>query len=288
MNILQEWINYEMIKSPMLWIGGKYKLLKDLIHYLPQDIDTFVDLFCGGCDVGINVKANRVVFNDKTPDTIKLYKLLKTKDFKEVDDRIRFNIAKYGLPMDSKTSFNAAYRELRANYNENKDPLDFLTLIFYSYNNESRFNLKGEFNTPAGNKSRYYNLKLQDKLSKFMFRIKNIKCQFENKDFAELHIPDGSFIYADPPYLLADATYNRQWRSADFDRLTQRLDYLSAKGHKFALSESLELKGNRHDRLDQWVKVRGYRMEVLNHQYNNCNAGRVSKYDNKEVLVMNY
>ena len=30
----------------------------------PQDINTFVDLFCGAGTVGINIDANKIIFND--------------------------------------------------------------------------------------------------------------------------------------------------------------------------------------------------------------------------------
>jgi site-specific DNA-adenine methylase len=35
------------IKSPLKYTGGKYKILKDIIPLLPQNINTFVDLFGG-------------------------------------------------------------------------------------------------------------------------------------------------------------------------------------------------------------------------------------------------
>ena len=50
------------IKSPLNYIGGKYKLLPQLMRYFPTDINTFVDLFSGGFNVGINVKSNRTIY----------------------------------------------------------------------------------------------------------------------------------------------------------------------------------------------------------------------------------
>ncbi len=41
------------IKSPLNQIGGKYKLLNQIVRYFPKNIDTFYDLFAGGCDVAI-------------------------------------------------------------------------------------------------------------------------------------------------------------------------------------------------------------------------------------------
>ena len=52
------------IKSPLNYVGGKYRLLSQIIPLFPDKIDTFVDLFGGGFNVGINVNANRIIYND--------------------------------------------------------------------------------------------------------------------------------------------------------------------------------------------------------------------------------
>lgn len=44
-----------MIQSPLNYTGGKYKLLPQILPLFPGDIRVFVDLFCGGCNVGLNV-----------------------------------------------------------------------------------------------------------------------------------------------------------------------------------------------------------------------------------------
>lgn len=72
-----------MVKSPLNYVGGKFKLLKQLLQdgkrdkalkkaLIPKEIDTFVDVFCGGFNVGANVSANRVVAIDLDKDVIDL------------------------------------------------------------------------------------------------------------------------------------------------------------------------------------------------------------------------
>lgn len=41
-------MNMEFIESPIKYVGGKYKLLNQIIPLFPEDINRFVDLFCGG------------------------------------------------------------------------------------------------------------------------------------------------------------------------------------------------------------------------------------------------
>ena len=53
------------IKSPLNYTGGKYKLLNSLFDIFPNNFNTFVDLFAGGFNVGINVNANKIICNDQ-------------------------------------------------------------------------------------------------------------------------------------------------------------------------------------------------------------------------------
>lgn len=38
----------ELIKSPLNYTGGKFKLLPQILPLFPNEINTFVDLFGGG------------------------------------------------------------------------------------------------------------------------------------------------------------------------------------------------------------------------------------------------
>jgi DNA adenine methylase len=57
-------MNNTFIKSPLNYIGGKHKILPQIIPLFPKDINCFVDLFAGGANVGLNISAKKVVLND--------------------------------------------------------------------------------------------------------------------------------------------------------------------------------------------------------------------------------
>ena len=82
---------------------------------------------------------------------------------------------------------------------------------------------------PFGRNRSSYNPRLQERIKTFPDRIKEYK--FYNKDFEEIDIPDNSFVYCDPPYLITLATYNErsQWTQNDDNRLFKLLDKLPAK-----------------------------------------------------------
>lgn len=52
------------IKSPINYIGNKYKLIGQIIPLFPDNIDTFIDVFGGSGTVLINTKANKYIYND--------------------------------------------------------------------------------------------------------------------------------------------------------------------------------------------------------------------------------
>ena len=146
--------------SPMNYIGGKYKLLPQIMPLFPKKIRTFVDLFCGGCNVGINVRAQKVVFNDNLSYLIDLYKTFNTLDINEILSHIESRIVQYNL---SKTNEDG-YKELRKLYNKERNPLDLFVLVAFSFNHQIRFNNSHEFNNPFGRERSSFNPKMKSNL----------------------------------------------------------------------------------------------------------------------------
>ena len=50
----------ELIKSPMNYIGGKYKLLTQILSLFPSKINKFYDVFGGGANLSLNVASEYV------------------------------------------------------------------------------------------------------------------------------------------------------------------------------------------------------------------------------------
>lgn len=67
----------ELVKSPLNYTGGKFKLLPQILPLFPNDIEKFVDLFCGGCNVGLNVNAKKVFCNDYMKQIVDMYLYIK-------------------------------------------------------------------------------------------------------------------------------------------------------------------------------------------------------------------
>ena len=304
----------ELIQSPLNYTGGKYKLLPQLLPHFPQDIDNFVDLFCGGGNVGINVPCNRVIFNDNNELLRYMFGTFKNLDKQVTFETIDAIIEKYGLSNTEKYGYDyygcnsseglaayngSRYLKLREDFNHHTNLeynyyVTLYVLIVYAFNNQIRFNRKGEFNLPVG--KRDFNKKMRDKLSAFIDRLKSGDYNFLSYDFRELPNEEwdkNTFVYADPPYLITCATYNEQdkWNELLEKELLAYLDVLDSRGIRFALSNVLHSKGKENKILLDWIdrNIGKYRTIYLNYNYSNSNYHIKDKESkSEEVLIVNY
>lgn len=304
--------NRRIISSPLNYTGGKAKLLPQLLPLFPTNISSFVDIFCGGLNVGINIKANKYYYNDINECLMGLYnRLLSVTDktfISNVDSIIKeynlSNVAKHNYEYygcngsDGLCKYNKeGYLKLRNDFNSKKtsDKLYyemFFTLIVYCFNNQIRFNKSGKFNSPVG--KRDFNNNIRIKLKEFINKLHEQQPNLLNIDFSNFDInllDKDSFVYCDPPYLITTASYNENggWTINDEKKLLEFLDILNAKKIKFALSNVTEHKGKQNKLLIEWVKRNNYNINYLNYNYNNSNyhSKNTGKKTN-EVLVTNY
>lgn len=278
------------LKSPLNYIGGKYKLLPQLLEYFPDKIDTFVDLFSGGFNVGINVNSNRTICNDINEFIIELYKNFYELEVEDVLNKISSNIEKYNLTKQNVEGFN----KFRDYYNKTKNPIDLYTLTCYSFNYQFRFNNNKEYNNPFGRNRSQFSDNMKKNLILFMDKIKSMNIEFLSKDFKEIdveHLGENDFIYCDPPYLITTGSYNdgnrgfKDWQEKEELELYNFLNRANEKNIKFALSNVMEHKGKENILLKEWSKK--YKVINLLNDYSNSSYN-TSKGESKEVLITNY
>lgn len=306
-------INKSYIQSPLNYTGGKYKLLPQITKHFPNNIDIFVDLFCGGGNVGVNIPAKIHYYNDINTEVIGLLRLFKEVSFTTIIMEIEKLISKFNLSdsmnmgyvyydCSSQTGLSKynkdGYIRLRSYFNNLKVKdsnyyIILFLLIIFSFNNQIRFNKKGEYNLSVG--KRDFNLRMRDKLKSFSKKIQeqNTFLSSISYDIVNLDIlTENSFIYIDPPYLISTATYNEQggWCESNEIRLLDYISGLNIKGYKFALSNVLRHKGKTNKILSDWIcENPSYNVIYLNSSYSNCNY-QTDKENTKsdEILVFNY
>lgn len=280
----------ELIKSPMNYVGGKYKLLPQILPLFPKNINTFVDMFCGGFNVGVNVKANKIVGNDICKEVIGVYSGIQREGVSNALKLVKNEIHKYDLSKTNREGFNA----IRSHYNEgNKDWYIFYAMLTHAFNYQIEFNKKGGYSVPFGKNRSCFNPALEKHFVKFATALSEKNIIFTSESFETFDInslTENDFVYLDPPYLMACTAYNRQygWNVDKENKLLAMCDKLNAKGVKFALSNVLEHKGLENEILKEWSKE--YNINYLNYDYNNCNYQNNDNKNNKtiEVLITNY
>ena len=279
------------VKSPLNYTGGKSKLLPQILPLFPDKVGTFIDLFCGGCNVGSNVNADKVIYNDYMSQIIELFKNWKDTNLEDTIQYIETQIEKFNLTKQNQEGF----LELRKQYNEYRDIRDLFVLVAYAFNHQIRFNSKGEYNMPFGKDRSEYNKNMKTNLINFITRIQEQDSTFLNKSFDELNVEEftkDTFIYADPPYLITVASYNENggWNEQMEYKLLEYLDKCTENGIKFALSNVLEMNDKSNDILKKWAQEKGYNIHHLNYTYGNCNYHKLDKTVGltDEVLITNY
>lgn len=284
------------IKSPLNYIGGKYKLLDQLFPLFPNDVNNFIDLFAGGCNVSINVESNKIYCNDNLTYLIEMFETFKKNSFEETLRYIESRIEKFQLSLTNKDG----YIELRKAYNNDKNPLDLFVLVAYSFNHQIRFNNSHEFNNPFGKERSSFNTTMKNNLKEFIFELQNKDIYFSNQTFEEFDISflnDDDFVYCDPPYLITTGTYNdgkrgfKGWSEKEENQLLDILDKLDKNNIKFGLSNVIDHKGKKNIILEKWLKKnKSYQVNYLNFDYSNSNYQTLIK-DKKssiEVFITNY
>lgn len=278
------------IKSPINYTGGKYRLLKKIIPLFPNEIHTFVDLFGGAFNVGINVNAKCVIYNDIINYLPELFEYWNSTDLKEINNYIDKTIKENSLSSTNTKAF-LAFRE---KYNKDKDIRDLFILVCYSFNYQMRFNNKHQYNSSFGKEASTMNSSIRNNLNSFVEKLHRGNYTFIAKNFIDFdfsNFDENDFIYCDCPYSLGVGVYQdgkrgfNGWSKNDDKQLFIILDKLNKMGIRFALSNVFENKGMINKELIEWS--RKYKVYHLDMNYGGANYQRKNG-SSDEVLIVNY
>lgn len=298
----------EIKRSPLFYVGDKYKLMKQLADLFPKKINNFYEPFVGGGTVFLNISAKEYFINDIDKHLVKIHGFLiesaknADKFFKDAEKIIRQyklsrsyieDIIPTRLKQEWKKTYFArfnkeGYEKLRVcvNSNNDNDPLILYILLIYGFNRMLRFNGGGRFNLPVGNVD--FNKNVVCALNGYFEFVQNKAIKLTSKDFREFisekeYVKD-DFVYLDPPYLISASEYNKLWSEGAESDLLNLIDALDKKGVRFALSNVTHYNGSKNDLLLKWMKK--YKVHKVKSNYINYHNN--GKKDIKEVVVTNY
>ena len=296
----------EIIRSPIFYMGNKYKLLNQLLPLFPNNIDTFYDLFGGSGCVSANVSSNKTIYNELNGNIVKLFELFINYDSNYIDNAINNYIKLYDLNKEgtdvrqnnpdikeTRDFYNKKYIKFRESYNKSeRDYLMLYTLTFYSFSNLIRFNKNNEFNMPYGN--RCYTSQHKQIIDKWCNKIKTKNILINQKNAFDIlentNFNQEDFIYLDPPYFNTLAIYNEKRAFGGWDincdfRLFKILEKLNLKGIKWGLSNVFKNKNNINNHLIKWCEKNKWNVYHLDFTYSSLGKGN-AKSD--EVYICNY
>ncbi|WP_245342064.1 DNA adenine methylase [Staphylococcus sp. GDX8P80P] len=296
------------IRSPLFYVGDKYKLMPQLKKLFPENINNFYDVFAGGGSASINTDANFYHLNDLDNNIIDLHLLLynNSENIEAFIKEMYGLINKYGLSHSEiykneeienlkkiykKTYYSIynknAYIELRNDYNNNLNTHLLYLLLVYGFNHMIRFNKSGNFNLPVGNVD--WNKNVTIALKNYSEWVKKSKITYYNYDFEEFlnskNFENEDFVYLDPPYLISLSDYNKYWGVKEEERLYKVLDNLNAEGIKWGLSNLVKHKGKENEILLNWAKK--YKEYEVKSNYISRFDNSIKK-DSREIYVTNF
>ena len=295
-------------RSPLFYVGDKYKLYPKIRKYFPKTINRFIEPFTGGGSVFLNVNANEYLLNDIDTNVINIHQFLmeQSENPKAFFDSVFEIIQEYNLshsyikdivPQELKDEWIKTYYakfnkdgfdKLKADYNSSneKNILHLYLLLIFGFNRMLRFNSKGEYNLPVGNVD--FNKNTETALQDYFRLTKQKNIQFFNLDFLDffkqIEFQEDDFVYLDPPYLITFSEYNKLWNEETEKRLLDFLEWLDTQNVKFAVSNVSHYKGKINHQFLEWSRQ---------HNSFDIKSNYISYHDNsnkefKEVLITNY
>lgn len=298
----------KIYRSPLFYVGDKYKLYPKIRKYFPKTINRFIEPFTGGGSVFLNVNANEYLLNDIDTNVINIHQFLmeQSENPKAFFDSVFEIIQEYNLshsyikdivPQELKDEWIKTYYakfnkdgfdKLKADYNSSneKNILHLYLLLIFGFNRMLRFNSKGEYNLPVGNVD--FNKNTETALHDYFRLTKQKNIQFFNLDFLDffrqIEFQEDDFVYLDPPYLITFSEYNKLWNEETEKRLLDFLEWLDTQNVKFAVSNVSHYKGKVNQQFLEWSKQ---------HNSFDIKSNYISYHDNsnkefKEVLITNY
>jgi DNA adenine methylase len=278
------------------YIGGKSKIGKWIVPFIPKDIETYVEPFSGMFWVFFNMELKdypnlkKVVYNDFNPLNYNLFQCLKNPD-KLLEECEKLEVQKKDvfptnpICQEQFISFQAEIFDK----NFRVQPYDYVVAAKYAYV------LSQVFSGANPEKSKFIDLKgkyhskftsFKNKLSKpvwveHFFKITEV----ENMDFQDViqkYDSPTTYFYVDPPYyIVGEGSYysNHDFGRKDHERLAECLK--NGKG-RFSLSYyDFEL-------LHTWFPPLQFVWEKK--EFAKAAAAKKGKAQNmgEELLIMNY
>ena len=190
----------------------------------------WIEPFMGSGVVGFNVEPNHAIFADTNPHIIEFYNQIKSGVITPIS--VREFLEHEGRLLEQ--GDDEYYYAVRARFNKDHNPLDFLFLNRSCFNGMIRFNKSYEFNVPYGHKphrfSKAYITKIVNQVAHVSELLQQHDWVFICQSFEKTisMASQNDFIYCDPPYIGRNVDYYDSWDEQSESSLHKLLTSSSA------------------------------------------------------------
>lgn len=193
------------IPQLLKWVGNKHRFAKEIVSYMPDQINTYYEPFLGSGSVLATLcysnnhsnspRFQSAVGSDALPFLMGIFNYVKN-DPRSLSNHYRECIENYN---ENRTE---NYLAIRDRFNTNFDPLDFAVLSRTCYSGIIRFRKSDGFmSTPIGPHNPISPEKFEERIDIWHNLFQN-NVDFYNQDFRVTMdmAQEGDLIYCDPPY----------------------------------------------------------------------------------------
>jgi DNA adenine methylase len=221
---------------PIPYQGSKRRLAPRVLAYVPRDVDTLFEPFCGSAAISLAVardgRARRVVLGDSLLPLCALWQRVLDEPDALADDYQALWCAQRGRA-------RAWFDEVRGAFNTDQDPAKLLFLLARCVKSAVRFNARGEFNQSPDRR------RLGTQPARMRARLRGAssllcgRAEVWAGDYAralEAATPR-DLVYLDPPYQGTSGTRDRRYhRPLERERFVDDVAKLVGRGVRVIIS----------------------------------------------------
>ena len=212
-NLIHSHYSCKQLLPVIQWVGGKRRLLKHIVKYIPDNYNSYHELFFGGGSLLFELIPTKSYISDINKPLVHFYNTIKMNIVELVEEVDILQLIHNNI--NTKEERRENYKIMKTEFNnmKNKNIYNIKTAALFmllnrtGFNGMYRENKKGEYNIPFGNgKDFTYDKENIHNVSNYLQKV-----NIFNEDFKEQikHIENNDFVYMDPPYYNTFNSYDK-------------------------------------------------------------------------------
>lgn len=211
------------------WIGNKQRFAHEIVGYFPPRYGTYYEPFVGSGAVLATLAPRQAVASDVIEPLISLWRAVATDP-----EKVKGWYAKRWHSFQRRDRVEA-FEAIKASYNANPNPADFLFITRSCYGGVVRFRRDGYLSTPVGVHNPVSPESFGHRVDVWHHRVRHTDFRLADFEDVMASAKSGDVVYCDPPYAHTQAIlYGAQ--SFDLRRLLDSIASCKKRGVRVLLS----------------------------------------------------